>query len=209
MRRLVLLSLAMAALAAPVTTRAQLSLGARIGYAKPTGQVVGGIASANESDFISQQVPVQIDLVYRLFLGFEVGVYGSYGFSHGGVTGSTFCPSGVSCQTTNVYRAGGQVAYTLPTPLLKPWVGVGAGYEWATLARVGTTNFGARGPEKVNFQVGVDLALPHLRVGPFVTLTEGDYAITSSPTSGVISSSVPSTANHSWLYYGLRFRVDP
>jgi hypothetical protein len=197
--------LAAVALSVPAVSSAQLSVGLRAGYARPVGDLEKGL---DQEDFITRQVPIQLDIDYRLLLGFTVGVYGSYGFAKAGQTGTGCDLAGIDCQTATIYRVGAQATFTLPFPLVKPWLGAGVGYEWAKVTREGARNIGARGPEKLNLQLGIDADLFHFRVGPFVTWTLGEYRRSSVLNDGD-AVNIVNTANHSYVYYGLRIRFDP
>jgi hypothetical protein len=74
MRKLVLIALA--AVAAPTVSSAQLQLGARLGYA-----IAGGDAAKDEkmSDGVKSQVPLQVDAAWRFTKELAVGAYFSYG----------------------------------------------------------------------------------------------------------------------------------
>jgi hypothetical protein len=212
MRKWTLVTLALVALAVPVTSRAQFSLGLRLGYAKPAGEISVGDLKLDQNAFITDQIPVQLDIDYRIAFGLTVGIYGSYGRgtpSEG--TDSAACTGSAddgSCQTATVYRAGAQITWSLPFPLIKPWFGAGVGYEWAKITREDAKNVGARGPERINLQFGIDVAIPYIRVGPFAQWTNGTYRRESISTDGT-AVDVADTVRHGWLYYGLRVRFDP
>jgi hypothetical protein len=211
MRKWTLVALAFVTLAAPATSRAQFSFGLRTGYAKPVGEIKLGTTTVDQSSFITKMIPVQADIDYRIAFGLSAGMYASYGFGQPdkSSTGAAGCTeAGVTCQRSTVYRAGVQAAWAMPFPLVKPWVGAGIGYEWAKTTREGAKNVGARGPEMLNLQFGVDVALPFIRVGPFVTWTTGAYKRESISTGGD-AVDVNDPAKHGWVYYGLRVRLDP
>jgi len=200
MKKLLVAALAAAALAVPTAANAQLSLGLRIGYAQATGDL-------EKNDLIANQVPVQLDLDYRLFLGLTIGVYGSYGSS--GVEGveAGCSATGVDC-TGRIIRAGVQATWTLPVPLVKPWIGAGIGYEWARIARSSGKALSASGPEAFNGQVGVDLSLGYFRIGPFLTYTLSKYDA-STLSDGTVGTADLAAAKNGFVYYGLRVRLDP
>jgi len=210
MRNWTLATLVLAALALPATALAQISIGARIGYAKPDGEIKLSTGTVDQSDFITSQVPVQLDLDYRLPAGFTVGVYGSYGFGQPDKSSSSIAQcdqSGITCQSAITYRVGAQATWTMPFPVVKPWLGAGIGYEWSKITREGAANVGAKGPEKLNLQLGLDVELLSLRVGPFITWTTGAYQRESISTGGT-AQDVNSAVKNGWLYYGARVRWD-
>jgi len=200
MKKLLVAALAAAALAVPTAAHAQLSLGLRVGYAQATGDL-------EKNDLVANQVPVQLDLDYRLFLGLTIGVYGSYGAS--GVNGveAGCSATGVDC-TGRIIRAGVQATFTLPVPLVKPWIGAGVGYEWARIARSSGKALTASGMEAFNGQVGVDLSLGYFRIGPFLTYTLSKYDA-STLSDGTVGTADLDAAKSGFVYYGLRVRLDP
>ncbi|MFO0585202.1 MAG: hypothetical protein U0229_23230 [Anaeromyxobacter sp.] len=200
MKKLALAAVAAVALVAPTASHAQLSLGARVGYAKALGDL-------KKDDLVANQVPIQIDLDYRLFLGLTIGVYGSYGSSGVDGAAANCSATGVDC-TGRIIRAGVQATFTLPLPLVKPWVGAGLGYEWARIARSNAKALTASGMEAFNGQLGVDLSLGYFRVGPFLTYTLSKYDAQTLVDSTVSTADLKS-AKGGFLYYGLRVRVDP
>jgi len=210
MRNWTLATLVLVALAAPAISLAQFSIGARIGYAKPSGEIKLSTGTVDQSQFITKSIPIQVDLDFRLPAGFTVGAYGSYGFgeadkSSSGVAGCD--QNGVTCQSAITYRVGAQATWTMPFPVVKPWLGAGIGYEWSKITRENAANIGAKGPEKLNLQLGIDVEFLALRLGPFVTWTTGAYKRESISTGGT-AEDVSSAVKNSWLYYGLRGRWD-
>jgi len=208
MRTWTFLALAAAALLVPTASRAQLSIGLRAGYAKASGDLakIGG-ETVSQEDFVSSQIPIQLDLDYRLFLGLTAGVYASYGFGDVSDAAAGCSATGVSC-TGRIIRAGVQATFTFPVPLLKPWIGAGFGYEWARVGRSNAKALTASGLEAFNGQLGLDLDLGYLRVGPFLTYTLGKYGA-DTLSDGVVGTADVEAARHGFLYYGLRVRIDP
>ncbi len=87
---------------------------------------------------------------------------------------------------------------TVPEGGLRPWLGIGVGYEWLHLDRaLGGVHAASTlsGFEWVNLQLGGDFAVnPRLWMGPFVTVALGDF---SDSDAGSISSRV-----HAWIMVG-------
>lgn len=216
MKRKLVLVAALVALAVPSASRAQLSLGARVGYAWGMGDV-GGDPSGNlkMSDWIKGQVPIQVDAMFRLAPGLAVGGYFSYGFGQaGGQLKDTVCDvPGVDCTPSNM-RLGVQATWAIPAGGgFLPWVGLGTGYEWSKLHASGPGGSGDvkfRGWEILNLQLGGDfLATPLFRVGPFVMLSLGRYSTAES--TGDLAGAVtliPEKKVHEWLQLGVRGTFD-
>ena len=172
-----------------------ISVGARLGYGVATGDTVKG---SPLKDSASGVIPLQIDALYYLGLGFSVGAYGSYGI----LTGlSDTAESGT--QT----RLGAQAQFVLPLPLLKPWVGAGIGYEWqGRKAKLNgtTTDVSASGLELFNIAAGVKFtALPILSVGPYVQYQRATFTSTEALGAKV---DIPDAnqAAHGYIQGGLR-----
>lgn len=170
----------------------KISLAARLGYGIATGEsqtgrkVEGGV------------VPLQVDALYALGFGLRVGVYGSYGILTG-------LPDGVDNGTQT--RLGGQVHFSLPVPVVKPWVGAGIGYEWVSndTTLSGTkTKSSVSGLELFNLQAGLQFSvLPLLSLGPYVQYQRGTY---STVTFVGKETDIPDgqRSAHGWLQGGLR-----
>lgn len=174
-----------------------LSLGGRIGFAIPAGDIVSGSA-LNED--ISGAIPLQLDLVYRISRNVGIGGYVSYAF---GITKN--CPSGVSCSASST-RLGVQGIYLFDaSPTTRPWVGLGLGYEWLEM-KVGTGGFTASvkpaGFEFLNLQGGVDfLVSPRFWLGPYALVTIAQY---SDLPTGVTASK----STHEWIVLGAKASFD-
>ncbi len=204
LRKLLLVMAAAAVLAGPARSEAQIGIGARIGYAFGTGDVLGDqFGTLSMSDYTKAQIPIQVDLMFHVIPGLSVGPYFSYGFGqNGGMLDDSCRATGLDC-STSVIRFGGQATYTLPPPL-PVWVGAGIGYEWNRLDASGTHST-VRGFELLNLQGGIDfMATPVFRVGPFIMLSLGRYD------SGDLSDfgSIQSEKMHQWIEIGFRGMFD-
>jgi opacity protein-like surface antigen len=190
-----------------------LELGARLGYALPFGKVAD-MQKGNLSDGITGQVPLILDIGYRINPNFYVGGYGQFGY---GLVNSDSCPSasGVSCSAQS-YRIGVNVHYhIMPDQAFDPWVGIGTGYEWLHVSESkGSDSAGAtvRGFEIVNLQLGGDYHLArNATIGPFASFSIGQYSNASSSRNGTDvpgDTSIQNTALHEWLTLGVRGRFD-
>jgi hypothetical protein len=198
--RKALLAAAAAALLAPATSRAQLSFGARLGYSQPAGDL-------EENGLVADQIPFQLDLDYRLALGFTIGAYGYFGQSAVESTEANCADPSVDC-TSRTIRAGVQVTWTLSLPVVKPWVGAGFGYEWLRISRSNADALTTSGPERFNAQLGLDFSLGYFRLGPFLTYTISKYDA-QALVDDTVGTADLETAEHGLLYYGIRVRVDP
>ncbi len=184
----------------PRPASAQVALGGRLGY------VVGGGSAAKASpmsDGLKSQLPLQLDVGYRVLPRLTVGGYGSWGMAQVG----SVC-SGASC-SGSVVRAGVEGAWQFDRVLgLAPWAGAGAGYEWGGYeAKDGADRLKvtSRGFE-VSVQGGADWQVrEQLAVGPFVMVSAGRYGqIDVESPLGNSSGALPDVALHTWISVGLR-----
>ena len=191
----------------PFAARAQLQLGARIGYGLAMGDLGGDVGEPLAmSDFQSSQIPLQLDVAYRLSEKLAVGGYFSYGFGSVGDAMDEDCRAfGVDC-TASSMRAGAQVLYAFsPGKQWNPWAGAGLGYEWNTV-EAGSDEFVFKGWEYLNLQGGLDYKLSEqFSAGPYLMLAIGQYD--EAEILGE-SGDVPEKAMHSWLSFGVRGRFD-
>jgi hypothetical protein len=212
MRKLVKI-FALAALLAPAVASAQLSLGARVGYAFAMGKAVdedGG----DLSDGVKGQIPIQIDVGYRLTPAFTLGGYFSAGY---GIVGDAFsddCDAADIDCSARVLRLGVQLDYAFKnvSPTMTPWLGAGIGYEWATLKGEQGSNEATEsysGFEFLNLQGGVDWKVGQFSVGPFAMLSIAQYSdFDFESPAGDASGDIPNKSIHEWLQIGLRGRFD-
>ncbi len=184
----------------PAAARAQLSVGARTGYAIPLGDADG---SAAMSDVVSGQIPLHLDVDYR-WNQVSAGLYFAYGF--GDVAGATkdLCSAaGASCSSSTLH-IGGQVQWRFePQPtagVVGPWLGIGLGYDAVTL-KLDSTDLTMSGTEFI-FQGGHDWQMgPSGSLGLFASLSFGQY---SDISGGGVSGTLADKKVHEWLTLGVR-----
>jgi hypothetical protein len=206
MRKLVLIALA--AVAVPTVSSAQLQLGARLGYA-----IAGGDFAKDRkmSDGVKSQVPLQVDAAWRFTKELAVGAYFSYGFAQ---LASQACPSGADCSASDI-RLGVQGFFTFADldSFVIPWIGLGTGWERGHYEISGggaTTKTTFTGWEYLNLQVGGDMkASPQFSFGPYFMFTVGqfDKAKVESPLLNT-DGSISDKANHQWYHFGVRGKFD-
>jgi hypothetical protein len=212
MRKLVKI-FALAALLAPAVASAQLSLGARVGYAFGMGKV-SDTDQGDMSEFISGQIPIQIDVGFRVTPDLTLGGYFGAGYGLLGDAVDQECDDFDLDCSARVLRLGVQVDYAFRTvsPTMTPWIGAGVGYEWASVHQEdGSDELDSRvdGFEFLNLQGGVDWKVGGFSVGPFAMLTIAQYANFEQEGLGEnISGDIDEKALHQWLQIGLRGRFD-
>jgi hypothetical protein len=189
--------------------------GVRTGYGLPLG------AAADEpngemSQLFSGLLPIWIDLGYRFSPSVYAGMFFQYGvafIAKDSAELSQGCSqSGVSCSGSNI-RFGPNLHYhILPAADFDPWIGIGMGFEFANLFVSRAGNSAAvsfEGMEFLDFQLGGDFKVtPAFGLGPFVSVSLGQYSTGSATMSGTVRGSVSgeisNKALHEWLTFGLR-----
>jgi len=215
MKKLFMLGVVAAALLVPAASRAQFTLGARVGYAPAMGD-----AAKDEklSDGVKSQIPIQLDAAYKVTPDIAVGAYFAYGIGQIGSAVSDVCDiSGIDC-SARVLRFGVQGLYSFNavSKQFVPWAGLGAGYEIGSLEVSGggaTAKTTYRGFEFLNLQGGADYKVSEqFSVGPYVMLSIGQYSkakIENSVDPGLdFDGDIPDKAMHEWLGFGVRGKFD-
>jgi hypothetical protein len=188
-----------------------IEIGLRSGFGFPFGETDGisGVArSRGFGDAFVGQLPIWLDLGYRLSPRWMIGGYASYGFVFfkDGLDG---CPSGSDCSASDL-RFGAQAQFHIaPYAAVDPWVGAGLGYEiYSSSVTTGPSTFDntLRGLEFLNVQAGLDLPTDAgSSLGIFAAYTLGQFSHSSVTSNGQsFSGSIDQVATHSWLFVGLR-----
>jgi hypothetical protein len=189
-----------------------LRLGARVGYAFPSGD------SRGKSDFgdfqlssaIDGVVPIMLDAMYEFDFGLAVGLFGQYGH---GVRNTGSCEGYAECDAS-VIRVGAQAQYFLyGETAWVPWVGGGFGWErFAASTRFpeGNVEFSYTGWELLQLQGGLDYELTlRFRLGLFAQQSIGQYQSASTTTTRPNSIAegdvdLEDKALHFWTTLGVR-----
>ena len=185
----------------PPPAAAQVVAGLRVGYALPAGDAEKGTPLSQD---LAGSVPIGLEVGYEILPPLTLEVYGSFGPAWAG----SVC-DGASC-SSSVWRVGLEAAWRFQPVLgVRPWVGAGAGYEWAgeTITQgADQLKVSLRGFELVNVQCGADYFVSEqLALGPFLEASLGryDWLAVESPL-GNSSGAIPEPALHLWLSVGLR-----
>lgn len=190
-------------------------VGLRTGFGIPFGQVSKD-SPGDLSDTIDGAIPIWLDIGYRFNPDFFVGLYGQYAYALPGVCEDL--PGG-DCSIADI-RLGLQAHYhILPMEVVDPFVGGGIGLEWLAIdfdvegREIASTGFGV---EFLNLQFGLDIgAAPHFVVGPFATVTLGEYMEASLSCSGGgcpsgdMDMDIEDKAIHGWVFLGARAAYTP
>lgn len=184
------------------TTAGKFVLGLRLGYGIPMGDAT---KDNPLSDGTSGQIPIWLDVGYMVTRNIMVGAYGQYGIAF-----VKDCPTGFSCSGSDI-RIGLQGQYHIsPAEKIDPWLGVGIGYEIASLkATAGSQEVSStlKGMEYLNLQGGADFKVsPAFGIGPFLSFSLGQYGSATTKIPGLPDQSgdIPETAMHEWLTLGVR-----
>jgi hypothetical protein len=195
-----------------------VELGLRLGYGVPLGSAA---ENADLSDFIKGQIPIWVDLGYRITPNVMAGAYFFYGF---GLVADRMCQEPADCSAHDM-RLGLQGQYRFsPDGEINPWLGAGVGLEWlgnsaevsqgAMKMSLSSTLFGI---QFLDLQGGVDFAVSETAgIGPFLSLSlaqfnsgsasascsglPAGFSCNSSGTDGDINNK----ALHEWLIIGAR-----
>ena len=190
------LAAAVASLLAASPASAQVTVGARLGAGFALGDVGGTLPM---SDWTQGQIPLQLDVLYRVTPRVRVGGYFSWGF---GLPGDA-C-DGLDC-TAAVTRLGVEGTFAFTGGSFVPWVGAGIGYEWNTVD-AGAEKGSFTGFELLGLQAGGDFVVsPRLSVGPYAMFSLGQYD------EGAIDGSkgpIRDRRMHQWLSLGVRGTFD-
>lgn len=204
MRKLLMIGAMAIGLALPTASRAQFTLGARVGYAPAMGDYA---KDSPLKDGVKSQIPIQVDGLYKFTPQFAAGLYFSYGIGQLSSAASDECDlNGVDCSASTM-RLGVQGTYSLTnvSPTFVPWLGAGLGFEWLTQkasfggvsASADTTGF-----EFLNLQGGADYKVSDaFALGPYVLFSMGQY-------SSFEGTSIPDKGVHEWLHFGIRGKFD-
>jgi hypothetical protein len=197
MRKLLVAGVAALAFLAPAQARAVIFVGARVGYALPSGDAQKDFPM---KDTVSANVPVQVDAGMSVLDVMFLGVYGSYGPTRiaSDLKSSPLC-IGVSCSGQNL-RAGLQLNFRPPVVMKSLWGGLFAGLEQQRIS--GTTDLKLTGWE-AGLQAGYDFSvLPFIKMGPYASYSLAQFVSASG------SADITTKAQHTALTFGLRGLFD-
>ncbi|HNS95984.1 MAG TPA: hypothetical protein PKL73_03465 [Polyangiaceae bacterium] len=163
------------------------------------------VKDAKLSDSVSGQIPIWLDVGYRIDESLFVGAYGQYG-----ITMVKDCPDGVDCSASDI-RFGVQGHYHfMPGESFDVWAGLGIGYEMlSSSAKAGGHEASSTlsGFEFANLQVGGDFQVAEgMGVGPFVSFSLGQYGKVKAevPGAGTSDGDIEDKGMHQWLLLGVR-----
>lgn len=199
----------------PAPTGRAIQIGLRVGYGVPfgkTGRTVSDLIDGDLSRSIKGQIPIGVDVGYRITSHVDVGLLFQYGFGRVGVASCN--QSGVSCSTSDLVLGADAHFHPIPTASFDPWMGLGFGYERLDVSIDSggqTVSARASGFEYVDVQLGGDVSVsPNIAVGPFVSLATGQYrtgryvSVLRQGTTTSLSQDITDRVFHEWLLFGVR-----
>jgi outer membrane protein W len=167
------------------------------------------------SDRISGQWPIWIDAGYRFNPNWYLGGYAQYGLGFVNDNQLAVCRNAnVDCSASDT-RLGVMGRYHfVPEWQFSPWVGLGFGYEWASLSihesvLSSTTDTSWSGFEFANLQVGADYRIAsRFLIGPFLSLSFGEYrnistTLSRGSSSSTTDQSLAKESIHEWILIGV------
>jgi hypothetical protein len=205
MRRL-LVVLALPLAAGPLAARAdgKIVLSARAGAAAPYGDIGDGAALGDAVDWA---FPLQADLQFRFATRFQAGAYARYAPTILDSRRDDACAAaGASCSADDL-AFGAVLEYRFKDRLEGgPWVGATVGYELLGVEEVvgGERSDTTFAGFEAGVQGGVDFELGGLTVGPWASLSAGQFTKADRDPG---SESISDTGVHGWFQVGLRFSL--
>jgi hypothetical protein len=205
-----LLSISFSGSVRAAETPARFHLGLQTGFALPMGKLMDadaerGMQQVELGDVLSGQVPLAVDFAYRLAPAVALGLYAQYGVvlvkEH-----DRGCPSGWDCSAGDIrFGIFGRYDFA-PAAKLRPWVGLGAGYEiligWGELGGFSSTHT-YTGFELFNLRAGADFQLSdRFGLGPCLSFSLGNYD-TEHIDGPIGEGSNDVSGLHQWLMLGV------
>jgi hypothetical protein len=163
-------------------------------------------------------LPIWFDAGYRIIPELYLGGYFQWGV---GFVSTDVCVAPLTSCSGDDVRFGLNLHWHVKSALgagawsqhFDPWIGVGTGYEIATITLErgeDKSHVTYRGFEFGSLQLGGDyLGLGSMRLGGFASISLGQFNRTTvSVPTGANAFAVPDPAVHSWLLLGLRGQYD-
>jgi hypothetical protein len=198
--------LALALLVLPTVAKAQLQLGARLGYAIPGGYAAQDVPLWQET---SSQIPFQIDAGWR-FNQFSLSAYFTYAAGTVATEAKNSCNlAGISCSTYGMDYGISGIWNFAPKAGLQPWIGARIGMEYLEEK---TDTFGVAGTFTASawsygLQGGVDFALGPITLGPYLSYDTAKFTKAKIEAGGVSQTQdIPSDQQkwHNWFAIGAK-----
>jgi hypothetical protein len=189
-------------------------IGARLGYALPTGQLGGGSFNTHVSDLETASVPVGLDAGVRLTPRLYVGGTVTWGPGITPNVGGPCSGSAVHCAEHDMQARAEARFYFAPQAASTGWFAVGVGWEVATFAQsVGSYSATSTltGPIFPDLELGVDVKTRSgIALGPYIGLTVSTFVTDGvDPAAAPVATWIPNPSPHTWITLGLRGSYGP
>ena len=200
----------------PMPVSRGLQLGARLGYALPTGHMGGSaqVPSSSISDLETAIIPIGIDAGMRLSPGVYVG--GTAVWAPGlapNQTGNTCQAQGVSCFRQDAQLRGEARFYFAPQAKTGGWFALGAGWEIASFAQTvgsSTTTALRTGPILPDMQLGFDIRRSAVAVGLYLGVSVAMFVTQGlDPSPQPVPTWIDDHSVHTWITWGVRGSYGP
>jgi hypothetical protein len=197
----------------PMPVDRGFQLGARLGYALPTGRLDSN-SGTPVSSLETAIVPIGIDAGYRVSRYVYLG--GTFAWAPGvapNQTGNPCQQPGVSCFRQDAQLRGEARFYFAPYAKTGGWFGLGMGWEIASFAHsVGSsTTTGTRtGPVLPDMQLGFDIRRGATAVGLYLGVSVAMYLTEGlNPPYQPEATWIDDRAVHTWITLGMRGSYGP
>lgn len=182
-------------------------VGSRLALGLPMGNAFAGKQGELE-EIIGVQLPVWLELGYRILPTLSAGLFLTYGFGFG----ERWCFEARACDAST-YAPGLQLQYHMaPGSGVDSWLGGGIGIEQLTVEMVADDAQVKRSLSSTLWllQFGVDFGDdPRIAYGPFVGMILGrfsdyDDVVTQGNATVAHRNDIDNPALHAWFLIGLR-----
>lgn len=197
----------------PLPAERGLQLGARIGYALPTGAVSGDASlSTPMSKLETASVPIGIDVGYRLSPKTYLGGTLVWGAGIAPNTPGT-CPQNASCFRQDAQLRAEARFYFAPERKVSWWASVGAGWEVAAFSQSANgqgITATLTGPVLADLELGFDSRRGAGGIGPYFGFSAGEFLTHGeSPAAAPVATWIDSPSVHVWFTLGLKGAYGP
>ena len=191
-----------------------VTLGARVGFGFPTGDLAGAGTGA-VSDLVDGKVPIWLELGYRFNRHVRAHVYLELAPAS---VRNDVCFAGGGCYGNDIRLGADIQLHASPYGAIDPWIGIGGGGEWLNAHGVAVTTASGLIPADQQWsgwefpllEGGLDIPVaPHFTVGPYAAVSFGQF--TTYHESGFnysFSQNISSRASHQWIQFGVKFTAN-
>ncbi|HEX8796730.1 MAG TPA: hypothetical protein VF765_37520 [Polyangiaceae bacterium] len=197
----------------PTLAQRGLQLGARLGYALPTGALSNNASlSTPISQLETASVPIGIDAGYRLSPTAYLGGTVAWGPGIAPNAQGT-CAAGASCFRQDAQLRAEARFYFTPERRVTWWASAGAGWEVAAFSQSVNGNgvtATLTGPVLADLELGFDTRRSASAVGLYFGLSLAEFLTHGeSPAATPVATWIDSPSFHAWFTLGLKGSYGP